>query len=66
MIFSSGFLIMAAEMLGGRILAPWFGGSVYVWGSIISTFLIALSLGYLVGGMKMYNPLLLNILLRTC
>lgn len=50
MAFASGFAVMAAEMLGGRILAPWFGGSIYIWGSIITTFLIALSLGYLVGG----------------
>ncbi len=50
MAFSSGFAVMAAEMLGGRILAPWFGGSIYIWGSIITTFLIALSLGYLLGG----------------
>ena len=50
MAFTSGFAVMAAEMLGGRLLAPWFGGSIYIWGSIISTFLVALSLGYLVGG----------------
>lgn len=50
MAFATGFAIMAAQMLGGRILAPWFGGSIYIWGSIITIFLIALSLGYLVGG----------------
>ena len=50
MAFLSGFAVMAIEMLGGRILAPWFGSSIYIWGSIISIFLIALSLGYLLGG----------------
>jgi len=50
MAFTSGFAVMAAEMMGGRILAPWFGGSIYIWGSIISIFLVALSLGYLLGG----------------
>ena len=50
MAFASGFAIMAVEMLGGRILAPWFGGSIYIWGSIISIFLVALSMGYLAGG----------------
>ena len=50
MAFTTGFAIMAVEMLGGRILAPWFGGSIYIWGSIITIFLVALSLGYLVGG----------------
>ena len=57
MAFSSGFAIMAVEMMGGRILAPWFGGSIYIWGSIISIFLIALSLGYLLGGqLSMIRP----------
>lgn len=41
---------MALEILSSRILAPFFGNSVYVWGSIISVFLAALSLGYLLGG----------------
>lgn len=41
---------MALEILGSRVLAPTFGSSVYVWGSLISTFLIALSCGYALGG----------------
>lgn len=48
--FISGFLVMVLEMLGGRIIAPWFGGDIYVWGSIITVFMLALSLGYLIGG----------------
>jgi len=57
MAFISGFAVMAIEMLGGRILAPWFGGTIYIWGSIISTFLIALSIGYLLGGqISIHNP----------
>ena len=48
--FSGGFCIMSLELLGGRILAPWFGGSIYVWGSIITVFMLSLSLGYLLGG----------------
>jgi spermidine synthase len=45
-----GGVLMALEILSSRILAPYFGNSVYVWGSIISVFLAALSLGYLWGG----------------
>jgi len=48
--FTSGFIIMSVELLGGRILAPYFGSSIYVWGSIISIFIVALSVGYLIGG----------------
>lgn len=48
--FVSGFIIMAIELLGGRILAPYFGNSIYVWGSIISVFMVSLAVGYLFGG----------------
>jgi len=48
--FAGGFSIMSIEMLGGRIMAPYFGSSIYVWGSIITIFMVALSIGYLVGG----------------
>jgi hypothetical protein len=53
--FTSGFIIMAIELLGGRILSPYFGSSVYVWGSIISVFMISLSAGYLAGGRLSLN-----------
>ena len=48
--FTGGFTIMSIELLGGRILAPFFGSSIYVWGSIITVFMASLSLGYLWGG----------------
>ena len=55
--FCAGFSIMCFELLGGRMLAPFFGSSVYVWGSIITVFMLALSLGYLAGGRySLYNP----------
>ena len=46
----SGCFVMAIELLGGRLLAPYFGSSIYVWGAIITIFMLALSLGYLAGG----------------
>ena len=46
----SGYYVMAIELLSGRILAPNFGNSIYVWGGIITVFMVALSVGYLVGG----------------
>ena len=48
--FSSGFCIMGVELLGGRILAPFFGSSVHIWGSIITVFMLSLAIGYLLGG----------------
>ncbi|GFO53372.1 hypothetical protein GMSM_03790 [Geomonas sp. Red276] len=46
----SGFSLMAVELLSGRILAPSFGNSIQVWGAVITVFMVALSVGYLVGG----------------
>ena len=48
---------MSVELLGGKILAPYFGSGVYVWGSIITVFMLSLSLGYLLGGkLSVNNP----------
>lgn len=46
----SGFFVMAIELLSGRILAPNFGSGIYVWGGIITVFMVALAIGYLLGG----------------
>ena len=48
--FVGGFVIMSLELLGGRVLAPYFGSSIHVWGSIITIFMLSLSIGYLLGG----------------
>lgn len=58
--FSSGFSIMGIELLGGRILAPFFGSSVHIWGSIITVFMLSLSLGYLAGGKLSVHSASLN------
>src|SRR5438128_4189025 len=53
----SGFFVMAIELLSGRILAPNFGSSIYVWGGVITIFMLALSIGYLLGGrLSMRTP----------
>lgn len=55
----SGFFVMAIELLSGRILAPNFGNSIYVWGGVITVFMLALAVGYLLGGrLSLYNPTL--------
>jgi len=53
----SGFYVMAIELLSGRILAPTFGNSIYVWGAVITVFMLALAAGYLAGGhYSTYSP----------
>lgn len=49
-VFLCGWVLMAVEILGGRMLAPVFGSGIEVWGSIIGVFLLALSCGYFLGG----------------
>ncbi len=53
----SGFFVMGVELLGGRLLAPYFGSSIYVWGALITIFMLALSIGYLAGGrLSIHSP----------
>jgi hypothetical protein len=48
---------MLVELLSGRLIAPSFGNSIYVWGSVIFIFMLGLSIGYLLGGIySRYNP----------
>lgn len=49
-VFFGGFAVMVLEIVGARYLAKDFGGSFYVWISQIAVVLVALSLGYSVGG----------------
>lgn len=49
-VFFAGAALMAYEIVGSRLLAPFFGNSTFVWGSLISVFLGALAAGYALGG----------------
>jgi spermidine synthase len=49
-VFVSGAVLMALEIAGSRVLAPHFGSSIFVWGSLISVVMTALSVGYYWGG----------------
>ena len=49
-VFLGGFAVMVLEIIGALYLAKDFGGSFYVWTSQIGVILIALALGYAIGG----------------
>jgi spermidine synthase len=49
-IFMTGASVMVIELLGTRMIAPFYGASLYVWSSLISVTMIALALGYFIGG----------------
>lgn len=48
--FLVGGVLMGFEMLGSRYLFPYFGSGIGTWAGLISTVLIALTLGYFFGG----------------
>jgi len=49
-VFMTGASVMVIELLGTRLIAPFYGASLYVWTSLISVTMIALAIGYFVGG----------------
>jgi spermidine synthase len=49
-VFLTGASVMVIELLGTRLIAPFYGASLYVWSSLISVTMIALAIGYFVGG----------------
>ena len=46
----TGAAVMMVELLGTRIIGPYYGVSLIVWSSLLSVSLLALSVGYFVGG----------------
>jgi len=51
LVFLGGFIIMVLEIIGARYLARDFGSSFHVWLSQIGIVLVALALGYYLGGL---------------
>lgn len=49
-VFITGMSVTAVELTASRLLAPYFGASLFVWTNIIGVVLLALSIGYYVGG----------------
>lgn len=46
-----GALVMVLQILGSRVIGPFFGVSLFVWTSLITVTLVALAAGYAAGGM---------------
>lgn len=48
--FLCGLAVMAVELSASRLLAPYFGNSLYVWTNLISLVMLGLAGGYAFGG----------------
>jgi len=49
-VFTVGAGTLGSEIAAARLLAPWFGASTIVWANTIAIVLVALSIGYAIGG----------------
>jgi spermidine synthase len=70
----TGAIAMGLELVAFRLYAPYFGYSVYVWGSMISVVMGALACGYALGGqlagrtrpeLFLYGAIFLSALYQT-
>ena len=50
LVFVVGVSTLGAEIAAARLMAPFFGASTIVWANTIGTVLVALSIGYWLGG----------------
>jgi spermidine synthase len=49
-VFTSGAVLLGLEITASRVLAPFFGNSLFVWGALIGVVLTGLAIGYWAGG----------------
>ena len=61
-VFVAGAVLLGVEIAASRVLAPFFGNSLFVWGALIGVVLTGLAVGYWAGGAladRLPSPLLM-------
>lgn len=49
-LFVTGLCSLALEIVGTRLISPFYGSSIYTWSALITTTMVALAAGYAWGG----------------
>ncbi len=67
-VYTTGAAVLIIEVAAVRLLAPYFGASLYVLSSVLTVILAALALGYYCGGRladRLPNPFALYAIIST-
>lgn len=56
LVFFTGAAVLILEIMGTRVISPFFGSTVYVWSSLIAVTLASLAAGYAAGGALADRP----------
>ena len=49
-VFATGAVTLVLEIVGTRVISPFYGSSIYCWSALITVTLVALAAGYKLGG----------------
>lgn len=49
-LFLTGACCLVLEIVGTRLISPFYGSSIYTWSALITTTMVALAIGYAWGG----------------